>query len=474
MSFDKAKTILSDFTWHHIGFAFFWASAFVIGSSYTASALSDEFAYTILKLATTCIALAIGAYAGRHLSSFPPHSVFISALSLSCGSLLYYLDSTLLPQSSLAGIVSSILVGASVGFFYLAWQGFFVSEGRSRSTIFICSSAILAVILCIVLRFCGVYIAIVANVIILPALSAYSLFVCLRKVEDRNIAKFDRKEARKLVKSLWKPVLCVCVIGFAWRVVTSVVVDPASVTFFVGMMGMLLAAAVVIAIELFNESGFEVLRVYQLVFPLVTGIFLLPLILGDGWLLAASASAMFGFEIVNLILVITLAVYAGKCSLNPMIVYAVGIVPEQLSIVTGDLVARHVATQSALGVALVPTVLLVCVYAFAIAMFLASWHREGGSKKKHDTEIGVTPSEIRNNSVEHELAIRSDLPDSPVLKALSPREREIVLLVVRGHTVAAIAEKLFISENTVRGHMKRIYRKLDIHAKQELIDLLGL
>ncbi len=39
-------------------------------------------------------------------------------------------------------------------------------------------------------------------------------------------------------------------------------------------------------------------------------------------------------------------------------------------------------------------------------------------------------------------------------------------------TVVRIAEELVISENTVRMHSKRIYAKLDIHKKQDLIDLV--
>lgn len=39
-------------------------------------------------------------------------------------------------------------------------------------------------------------------------------------------------------------------------------------------------------------------------------------------------------------------------------------------------------------------------------------------------------------------------------------------------TVAHIAELLFVSENTVRTHSKRIYVKLDVHKRQELIDLV--
>ena len=55
---------------------------------------------------------------------------------------------------------------------------------------------------------------------------------------------------------------------------------------------------------------------------------------------------------------------------------------------------------------------------------------------------------------------------------LSDRETEVVGLVVRGNTVARIAELLFISENTVRTHTKRIYNKLGVHKKQELIELV--
>ena len=34
------------------------------------------------------------------------------------------------------------------------------------------------------------------------------------------------------------------------------------------------------------------------------------------------------------------------------------------------------------------------------------------------------------------------------------------------------AEELIVSKNTIRTHSKRIYAKLDVHKKQELIDML--
>lgn len=55
---------------------------------------------------------------------------------------------------------------------------------------------------------------------------------------------------------------------------------------------------------------------------------------------------------------------------------------------------------------------------------------------------------------------------------LSAREAEVMELMARGNSVARIAEMLVVSENTVRTHSKRIYVKLDIHKRQELVDLI--
>ncbi|WP_162610959.1 helix-turn-helix transcriptional regulator [Gordonibacter sp. An230] len=53
---------------------------------------------------------------------------------------------------------------------------------------------------------------------------------------------------------------------------------------------------------------------------------------------------------------------------------------------------------------------------------------------------------------------------------LTPRESEIVKLLAQGRSIAIIQEKLFVSKNTVKTHVKNIYMKLDVHSQQELID----
>lgn len=55
---------------------------------------------------------------------------------------------------------------------------------------------------------------------------------------------------------------------------------------------------------------------------------------------------------------------------------------------------------------------------------------------------------------------------------LTERESEVFRYLAQGHTRASIAKRLFVSENTVREHVKSIYKKLHIHSKQQLIDMV--
>ena len=45
-------------------------------------------------------------------------------------------------------------------------------------------------------------------------------------------------------------------------------------------------------------------------------------------------------------------------------------------------------------------------------------------------------------------------------------------LLLAGRSAPYIAEQLCVSQNTVKTHVRHIYAKLDIHTRQELLDLV--
>lgn len=55
---------------------------------------------------------------------------------------------------------------------------------------------------------------------------------------------------------------------------------------------------------------------------------------------------------------------------------------------------------------------------------------------------------------------------------LTARQQEVFRMLVRGRNAQYVAEKFYISNSTAKAHIHNIYRKLDIHSQQELINLV--
>lgn len=81
---------------------------------------------------------------------------------------------------------------------------------------------------------------------------------------------------------------------------------------------------------------------------------------------------------------------------------------------------------------------------------------------------------------EHAAVVQEGAEDPVVLaceavaaeRGLSPRESEVLLLLAQGRSRAFIQSELFLSDGTVKTHIRHIYQKLDVHSKQELISLI--
>ena len=61
------------------------------------------------------------------------------------------------------------------------------------------------------------------------------------------------------------------------------------------------------------------------------------------------------------------------------------------------------------------------------------------------------------------------LRDFLIQKGLSNRETEIAALVSKGHRNKEVANKLFVTEKTVKFHLTNIYKKMKIHSRAQLI-----
>lgn len=63
---------------------------------------------------------------------------------------------------------------------------------------------------------------------------------------------------------------------------------------------------------------------------------------------------------------------------------------------------------------------------------------------------------------------RRDVRGQGGKECLTPREREIAILMATGLTNKEIGARLFVSEHTVKNHVSNIYRKLGIDDRTQL------
>lgn len=90
--------------------------------------------------------------------------------------------------------------------------------------------------------------------------------------------------------------------------------------------------------------------------------------------------------------------------------------------------------------------------------------------EKHDEENALLRAAAFDGNSEREYNIACELIAKK--HGLTKRETEILSLLARGRDVSFICNELYLARNTVKGYTKRIYAKLDIHSKQEAIDIV--
>lgn len=84
-------------------------------------------------------------------------------------------------------------------------------------------------------------------------------------------------------------------------------------------------------------------------------------------------------------------------------------------------------------------------------------------------ESGVAEVDAKNRAKGRFHARCEEIADRYLL---SRRETEVMFLLAKGHNAAFIQDKLCISKSTAKTHINHIYRKLDIHTQQELLNMV--
>ncbi len=91
--------------------------------------------------------------------------------------------------------------------------------------------------------------------------------------------------------------------------------------------------------------------------------------------------------------------------------------------------------------------------------------------KVHDGEVWFV-RKLMNETIRQLITEKKSMPEeiySYNCSGLSTRERDVLILICQGMKNKIIADKLFISETTVRHHLTSIFEKLNVTSRLELV-----
>ncbi len=64
---------------------------------------------------------------------------------------------------------------------------------------------------------------------------------------------------------------------------------------------------------------------------------------------------------------------------------------------------------------------------------------------------------------------QSATPDIPISEELTPREAEVLGLIADGLSNGEIAQRLFVSDATVKTHVNRVFSKLNVRDRAQAV-----
>lgn len=289
--------------------------------------------------------------------------------------------------------------------------------------------------------------------------------------------------ARELLAS-WAPtVLCLGSLGFVTGVSRTLTLDAVSdsTTLAVESLLCFLAVALLLAV-MWRVRGSSVSPVvfYQVAFPVVaTGLVAFAVVASDFTALFAGLSYFF-FEFALIIAIVhNVQQFCGR---PERAVAAYGLVTGCAYLMLGAGTVLGFCFQQMRadsGLPVFTIVIIVCIYALSLPLVFQA--RRRAAEELHGAGRPAGPAAPSDEPAAEPAPPAADLRDAIERQVrtladrygLTPREAQILGLVLTGFDTPAMAERMGVSENTVRTHKKNLYRKLDVHSKQDIVAMLA-
>lgn len=361
-------------------------------------------------------------------------------------------------------VVSSFLMGSSVS----AWSYYFKKYTPKNKRIETAAdSLIYSNALMIAINVTTIKISVQAGIMLSVAiLGIGTFFVAKLKVEESKSAYFSavqRQDSSSLVKPLG--LLCIFIVvitvnsGLMYRVINPVFSNLEWLTSWYWAIPYIAAIYIMKnVLDSINRSYILFVGIAMIGFAFIAfmtlGNTLLNYLAVDTLILGAfGVYDLFWWSILGEML---------EFQDNPAKIMGAGLSANVLGVLLGGLLGNSLIKTNSVKS---NTSIAALVIIFIILIILPVLHKQLLLLLKNHAYL----TKISDMTQEQRLSAKRNVT---TIGNLTDRESEIVGLLLKGRTYKMVAEELFLSENTVKTHIKNIYSKLNINSKSELIKLM--
>lgn len=503
----------------HIGLAFFWAcsmltfrsSILLVGPANTPEI--ETLVVITSFVVNMTVLFAIASRMEHDPRSFDRLPAWLFCACIVCGIALLHSAGYLEPPGIrlVLLLLGSAFAGIGYGYFWGGWAEYLGRMHPSRTSFYIPVAFLLTAALFLGISLATETIGVPAFVLMapLPILSLLCLQRCRREVPDGHYARTTGSKRylsalTSLITLIVASIVLSCLFGFVWEF-TVLSVGSVNEAHQTPLVANLVVAVALVGLVLYAHKRIDLALAFRVIVPVIVLLFA---ILPFFWetnpvVLNAVMSASYGaFDVIIWYMVASTAYDFAVSG------FVIGAIVRALSIL-----ARLVGIGIGYMVMLIPDrppVLIVGVSigaVYALAM-IALFNRKRRASALRSGASDAAPSGIPQQGAAEEAAMlsaqaspapsaaeRGESPATPKRAAEHPaadappsdesvfemiaedysltrREAEVLPYLARGRSAKVIADALYVSENTIRTHTRRILEKTDLHSKQQLIDLI--
>jgi DNA-binding CsgD family transcriptional regulator len=458
----------------------------------TARTLTDFFLAQSLAFAAALLGNALDAYYriphALHLVLTRPAIPYFFGWCCLIG--VTYLDTVSLALTLAGGV----LIGFGTAVYFVLWNRAFVSSPKTHATHDFMLGTMYAPL--IYLSLWAIPTAMTVYLIPTVFMPLFTLAIRINAPhlyedadEQRGRGREHAGRYRHLFSDYWRIAVGIGTIGFSSGVVRSLAVSDVTTGIIVNatsMLGVLISAFALFMVWQFKALRLNISSMFRIAYPfLVIAFALLPLF-GYAYLegFAGVIYAVYGCAIMLMMLQCGRTATARE--VNPSFVYGFfGCIVYAMHDL-GFIIGRFATAFVIPGTDTIVTIAFMSLFVLAMAFYIvqggARWALSAGKVSADRVDVITTdasPEQRRRQTStpketekRHEDLLARKSRVAAERFQLSNREAEIMNLLVHGYTAKRVAQELMLTENTVNTHVKRMYTKLGVHKRQELVDLV--